>query len=193
MNRQTIQNLLHRYFPEWDASVLRVRTELGFSFSLSPRECWDWFATGKHMEVRQRSRSEVEALKLPAESSWYGDLTQYWVCCFYSDYKATGVVNVKAIKGPPFLVLSCPSSTLGDDWRISIDKARSELVAKCELPNLTELGGWFRLHDGATEAGKRALDAVKALGLPESYAMAWLCCFLPDGTKYMAPRSAPVL
>jgi hypothetical protein len=77
MKRDTLQNLLHNYYPDWDASVLKARAEMGFSFSLSPKECWDWFVAGKHMEVRQRSRSEVEALGLPAEPGWFGGLAQY--------------------------------------------------------------------------------------------------------------------
>lgn len=193
MRRETIQNLLHKYYPEWDASVLRARIELGFSFSLSPEQCWDWFVGSKHTEVRQRSRSEVEALKLPVESGLYGGLVQYWVCCFYSDYKPTGVVDLKAIKGPPYLVLGCPSSGVGEEWKLSIDKARSELVAEHQFADLYDLAGWFWLGKGAIEVGERALRTVGALGLPESHAMAWLCCFLPNGTKYMAPRSVPVL
>ncbi len=193
MKRETMQVLLHCYYPEWDASMSRARTELGFSFSLSPEECWDWFATGKHAEVSRRSRTEVERLGLPAEPGWYGGLVQYWVCCFYSDYKSARAADLEAIKGPPYLVLGCPSTTLGDDWKTSIDEARSGLLAKHQFADLYDLAGWFWEGKGSIEVGAKALEVMRGMGLPESYAMAWLCCFLPDGTKYMASRSAPVL
>jgi hypothetical protein len=89
-------------------------------------------------------------------------------------------------------VLGCTSSVCGD-WKVSIDKARSELVTEHQFADLYDLAGWFWNGDGAIEVGVRALGVMRALGLPESYAMAWVCCFLPEGTKYMAPRSVPVL
>ena len=48
MKKETLQNLFHQFFPEWDESLSESRKELGFSFSLSAQERWDWFADGRH-------------------------------------------------------------------------------------------------------------------------------------------------
>jgi hypothetical protein len=71
MRKETLQNLLHQFFPEWDESVLKNRKELGFSFDLDERQCWDWFASGNHTDVRQLTRREMENLRLPAQLAEY--------------------------------------------------------------------------------------------------------------------------
>ena len=97
MKKETLQNLLHGFFPEWDESVLENREELGFSFSLSVQERWDWFADGRHTEIWKRAHQEMKVLKLPDE------LAEYWLCCFYSNYRQpNGMTDLPAIKGPPF-------------------------------------------------------------------------------------------
>ena len=183
MKKETLQNLLHRYFPEWDESVAEARSKLGFSIAFSPEERWDWFATGKHQEVQGQACEHTKRLRLPDE------LSQYWVCCFYSDYKSsTGVLDYSAVKGPPFLVLPCPESTFGEAWKVSIEKARSQLMEKHGLHDAGALTNWFWNLKGAGEVGPFALEAVRQFGLAESYAMAWICCFLPKGTNGCAGR-----
>lgn len=188
MKRETLKSLLHRFYPEWDESVLEVRKKLGFSFAFSDKERWDWFATGKHIEVREYAEQEMAALKLPAE------LAEYWVCCFYSNYqRPSGAKELTAVKGPPFLEIPCPSSFLGEDWTASIEKKRSEFMIKHGLESHEELIRWFWNLKVAGEVGAIGLDEVKKLDLPECYAMAWVCCFLPQGARWMADRAIPVL
>ena len=158
MRKETLQNLLHRFSPEWDESILKSRKELGFSFDLDERQCWDWFASGKHMDVRQLAQREVENLRLPAQ------LAEYWVCCFYSNYhESNGISDLTKIKGPPFLVIPCPSSFLGDDWMASVGKARSELMGEKELQQDTDLIKWFWDIEATSEVGMLAFKAVESL------------------------------
>jgi hypothetical protein len=188
MKKETLQNLLHRFFPKWDESILKNSQELGFSFDLDGRQCWDWFASGKHIDVRQLARREVENLRLPAE------LAEYWVCCFYSKYhEPNSIIDLTKIKGPPFLVITCPSSFLGEDWKASVSKARSELMREKGLKQESDLIGWFWNLEAASEVGTLAFKTVHSLHLSESFAMAWVCCFLPEGAKWMAESVAPVL
>lgn len=188
MRRETLQNLLHSFLPEWDTSVIETRGKLGFSSDLGPEESWDWFASGKHIEVRNSAYQTMKELRLPEE------LAEYWICCFYGNYRQpNGMMDVTAIKGPPFLRISCPSSFLGEDWTASIDRARSKLIRKHRLKEDSDLIRWFWNLDAASEVGTVALDEVRNLHLPESYAMAWVCCFLPQGAKWMANRAIPVV
>lgn len=188
MRRETQQNLLHRFLPEWDASILKARKQLGFSFDLGEQRRWEWFAEGKHAQVKQCAQERVRALDLPAE------LAMYWICCFYSDYhKPERAPDLAAVKGPPFLKMGCPSSFLGKGWMASIEKMRSELASKHGLKGDGDFVIWFSSMESASQLGVLALAEVKNLGLPATYAMAWVCCFLPDGAKWMANRAAPVL
>jgi len=187
VKKETLQNLFHRFFPEWEASILESRENLGFSFNLVQQEHWDWFASGKHIEVRNSAYQKMKDLRLPNE------LAEYWICCFYSNYlRKNGMMDLAAVKGPPFLEFTCPSSFLGESWEASIQKVRSELIKKHELKSGGDLVRWFWNPDGAGEVGTVALHEVKSLNLPESYAMAWVCCFLPEGAKWMANRTIPV-
>jgi len=97
MKKETLQNLLHGLFPGWDESVLENREELGFSFSFSVQERWDWFADDRHSEIRKRAHQEMKVLKLSDE------LAEYWLCCFYSNYRQPNrMTDLPAIRGPPF-------------------------------------------------------------------------------------------
>jgi len=188
VRKETLQNLLHRFSPEWDASVVESRDKLGFSFDLGTQERWDWFACGKHIQVRNSAYREMKELGLP------GELAEYWICCFYSNYRQpSGLINLTAVEGPPFLELPCPSSFLDERWTASIEEARSKLMSKHRLKQESDLTSWFWNVDASTEVGIVALEEVKNLHLPEPYAMAWICCFLPPGAKWMADRSLPVV
>ncbi len=188
MKKETLQNLLHRFSPEWDESIFKNRKELGFSFDLDERQCWDWFASGKHIDVRQLARREVENLRLPAQ------LAEYWICCFYSNYhEPNGIMDLTKIKGPPFLVIPCPSSFLGEDWMASVSKARSETMREKGLKQESDLIRWFWGLEAASEVGALAFKTVQSLCLPESFAMSWVCCFLPEGAKWMIDRVVPIL
>lgn len=128
MHKQTLQSLLHFYFPEWDESIMENREKLGFSFNLRGKESWDLFAEGKHLQVRDCASQEITSLGLPDE------LAEYWVCCFYSDYyRINGVINLPELKGPPFQELCCPASFLGKEWEKSINKTRAEFMSKYGL------------------------------------------------------------
>ena len=121
-------------------------------------------------------------------------MADYWACCFYSDYRLpNGLVDPALIKGPPFLEFPCPSSFLGEDWTASVAKTRLSLMSKHKLKSDADLIGWFADIEAATEVGAVAIDEVRVLNLPESYAMGWVCCFLPDGAKWMANRAVSVL
>ena len=108
MKKETLQNLLHQFFPKWDESIIKGRKELSFSFDLDGRQCWDWFVSGKHMDVRQLARREVENLRFPAQ------LAEYWVCCFYSNYhEPNGTMNLKKNKRAAFSGDTMPLVILG--------------------------------------------------------------------------------
>ncbi len=178
MKKETLQNLLHGFIPFREESMSESREELGFSFSLSVQERGDWFADDRHTEIRKRAHQEMEVLKLPNE------LAEYWICCFYSNYRQpNGMLDLPAIKGPPFLQIPCPTSFLSEGWTTSIRKVRSSLMSKHELNQEDDLIKWFWNLEAASEAGTVALSEVRNLRLPECYAMAWVCCFLPQGAK----------
>ena len=188
MRKETLQNLLHQFYPEWDESIFKSREKLGFSFTLSGLDRWDWFASGKCLEVSQCAKQQVATLKMPVE------LVEYWVCCFYSNYRQqNGIMDLTAVKGPPFLEILCPSSVVGEKWTQSLNKARSELMSKYSLKMDTDIIVWFSSPEASSEVGSIALNKVKNLSLPESYAMAWVCCFLPQGAKWMVERVLPIL
>ncbi len=188
MKKETLQNLLHTYFPDWDNSICQGREKLGFSFSLNTLQRRGWFVSNKHVEVKKYAEAEVINLHLPQEMS------MYWVCCFYSNYQyGDGSKNLTEVKGTPFLELPCPSSTLGKSWEDSIDRARRAIMKEHNLKDDGDLALWFWNLEEANELGNFALKETNNLHLPDYYAMAWVCCFLPKGAKYMASRSASLL
>lgn len=188
MKKGTLQSLLHWFYPHWDESVCAGREELSFSFVSSGQKRWEWLAAGKHVDVLRLASQEMAALGLP------GEFGQYWVCCFYSDYQPeNGAADLAAIKGPPFLEVACPSSFVGEEWAASIERVRSELLSRHALEGEGELIRWFWDVEVASEVGRVALQEMKNLGLPREYAMAWICCFLPEGAKWMADRAVTIL
>ena len=188
MKKETLQNLLHNYFPDWDNSVKEPGKNLGFSFGFNIQQRWDWFATGKHIEVERYAEQELRNLKLPAE------MAIYWICCFYSDYHTqNNVIDLTKVEGPPFLEFPCFSQTLGKTWQESIENARRKLMNNKYIKTNDELIGWFWDLEDAKELGEIALNEVKSLNLKDYYAMAWVCCFLPQGAKWMANRSLLLL
>lgn len=188
MKKETLQNLLHTYFPDWDMSINQARNKLGFSFNFNGQQKWKWFVTGRHTEVRKYAEQEINNLHLP------GEMTVYWVCCFYSDYQQhDGINSLTEVKGPPFLEFPCPSSTLSGAWKDSIEKSRDKLMNKYNLRADDDLVGWYWDLKGANELGSIALEEVRGLKLADYYAMAWVCCFLPQGAKWMSNRSVSIL
>ena len=194
MKGETIQNIIHTSGLPWDESVVRARGKLGFSFSMTPEERWDWFVEGKHREVYESAHRQLGLMNLPDDPGPYGSLAQYWVCCFYSDYGPPGTfLDYGAIKGPPFLQIPCPKDLVGNPWILSVERGRSLIQKRHGLRGESDLIRWFWNLEAASEVGRLALRRVHALDLPGAYAMAWVCCFLPEGAKWMADRVPSLL
>ena len=102
------------------------------------------------------------------------------------------MMDLTAVKGPPFLEILCPSSIVGEKWTQSLNKAKSELMSKYGLKMDTDIIVWFSSPEASSEVGSTALNEVKNLNLPESYAIAWVCCFLPQGAKWMVESVLPI-
>lgn len=176
MHPQTLQRLIHHWMPQWDGSILKARQSLGFSLDMRPQQTWEWLASGSHSQTHNHAVQELANMGLPEE------LASYWRCCFYSDYIGPdGTKDLSAIKGPPFLQISCPLDYLGEEWRQSVEHGRRQ----AETPVYTASA--LAINQGYRELGHMATEEVERLGLPEAYVAPWLCCSLPPGRKWSAP------
>jgi hypothetical protein len=180
MRKQSIQNLVHRQ-PGWEASIEEARKALGYRHDLEAAECWQWYAGAKHAQVRAASEKAVNDLQAPPA------LVHYWQRCFYADYQPDDTRSYASILSPPFLVIPCPGVSLGRRWQKSLDKGK-RLWRRHDLGHAGPIISWLRWEDHALEAGRTALAAVGELGLSAAYALPWLCCLLPEGTKWAAER-----
>ena len=78
MQRKTFERALHTW-PDWDDSVEKSRSLLGYDPKWPKDKCLDWIEAN-NIPLKKQIESEFRRLDLPPV------LGQYWADCFYSDY-----------------------------------------------------------------------------------------------------------
>ena len=121
MAETALECVLHYNCPEWNDSIRAARLEAGFSFDLPDEALWAWLISGGHTRVMEIAERETRNLNVE-------EFSEYYLCCFYSDYERLDrTFDFEVIKGPPWVELECPAKRFGKDWQWSIQNARKDI------------------------------------------------------------------